>query len=86
MRFEGQMNVDINDIVTNLVPFPKMNIIGSSMNPQFTSIDMKPISIDSLFTDIFSPHTQLLSVNPRHSMYFFIIQVFSKCIDVQGKD
>jgi tubulin epsilon len=25
MRFEGSMNVDINDIVTNLIPFPSLN-------------------------------------------------------------
>jgi tubulin epsilon len=41
MRFEGDMNVDINDIVTNLVPFANLNFLTSSMTPFFAQQDMK---------------------------------------------
>lgn len=41
MRFEGDMNVDINDIVTNLVPFANLNFLTSSMTPFFRQQDMK---------------------------------------------
>ncbi len=67
VRFNGTMNVDINDIVTNLVPFPHLNMILSSMAPLFGLKDLKTnqSSIDQMFTDIQSPETQLLSVDPR---------------------
>jgi tubulin epsilon len=33
MRFEGALNVDINDITMNLVPFPRLKFLLSSMSP-----------------------------------------------------
>ncbi|ORY47352.1 tubulin nucleotide-binding domain-like protein [Rhizoclosmatium globosum] len=49
MRFEGSMNVDINDIVTNL-------FLLSSMTPLFTLADVNIPSrrLDQMFTDAFS--------------------------------
>lgn len=44
MRFEGTMNVDINDIVTNLVPFSKLNFLASSMAPFCAFKDVKSSS------------------------------------------
>ena len=29
MRFEGSLNVDLNEITTNLVPYPKMHYLIS---------------------------------------------------------
>ena len=31
MRFEGPMNVDLNEITMNLVPFPRLHFLQSSM-------------------------------------------------------
>jgi hypothetical protein len=33
MRFEGSLNVDLNDITSNLVPFPRMHFLLSSLAP-----------------------------------------------------
>ena len=33
MRFEGSLNVDLNDITSNLVPFPRMHFLLSGMAP-----------------------------------------------------
>ncbi|KAG6557992.1 hypothetical protein Mapa_000171 [Marchantia paleacea] len=33
MRFEGTLNVDLNEITTNLVPFPRLHFLVSSMAP-----------------------------------------------------
>ena len=41
MRFEGTMNVDINDIVTNLVPFPRLKLLFSSMTPLYGLADIR---------------------------------------------
>lgn len=35
------MNVDINDITTNLVPFPKLKYLVSSMTPLYTLGDLR---------------------------------------------
>ncbi|KAJ3304065.1 Tubulin epsilon chain [Kappamyces sp. JEL0829] len=71
MRFEGSLNVDINDIVTNLVPFPHLNFLTSSMTPFFATKDIKSSQkmLDQMFTDAFLPEAQLLSVDPRSSAF-----------------
>lgn len=33
MRFAGDLNVDLNEITTNLVPFPRMHYLLSSVSP-----------------------------------------------------
>lgn len=33
MRFEGPLNVDLNDITMNLVPFPRLHFLLASMSP-----------------------------------------------------
>ena len=33
MRFSGKLNVDLNEITMNLVPFPKLHFLLSSMSP-----------------------------------------------------
>jgi tubulin epsilon len=37
MRFEGPLNVDLNEITMNLVPFPRMHFLVSSLAPLYTS-------------------------------------------------
>ncbi|KAJ3345697.1 nucleotidyltransferase [Entophlyctis luteolus] len=57
MRFEGSMNVDINDIVTNLVPFPQQKFLFSSMTPLTVSADRaqlkRPKTAQQLCKDCF---------------------------------
>ncbi|BBN09110.1 hypothetical protein Mp_4g17230 [Marchantia polymorpha subsp. ruderalis] len=38
MRFEGTLNVDLNEITTNLVPFPRLHFLVSSMAPYSSSL------------------------------------------------
>ena len=37
MRFEGPLNVDLNEITMNLVPFPRMHFLVSSLAPLYTA-------------------------------------------------
>jgi tubulin epsilon len=73
MRFEGAMNVDINDIVTNLVPFPKLNFLTSSMTPFCISKEIGRLqssnTLDLAFKEAFLPESQLLSIDPRQSVF-----------------
>jgi|TARA_B100001758_G_C18402924_1_gene610167 tubulin epsilon len=74
MRFDGSLNVDINEITTNLVPFPKLHFLLSSMSPVAVSADRgrnipAPRTMDQIFTEVFGRDRQLASVDPRRSTY-----------------
>ncbi|KDO27136.1 hypothetical protein SPRG_07844 [Saprolegnia parasitica CBS 223.65] len=66
MRFEGSLNVDLNEITTNLVPFPKLHYLLSSLSPlQSTSPAYQTHRLRHLFTDIFHAQNQLIQTSPR---------------------
>jgi tubulin epsilon len=74
MRFEGALNVDINEITMNLVPFPKLHFLLSSMSPVVVPADKgrvvpAPRTMDHIFTEVFGRDRQLASVDPRRSTY-----------------
>jgi hypothetical protein len=33
VRFEGQLNLDLNEVTTNLVPYPRLHFLLSSLSP-----------------------------------------------------
>ncbi|EQC39446.1 hypothetical protein SDRG_03648 [Saprolegnia diclina VS20] len=66
MRFEGSLNVDLNEITTNLVPFPKLHYLLSSLSPlQSKSPAYQTHRLRHLFTDIFHAQNQLIMTSPR---------------------
>lgn len=69
--FSGSLNVDLNEIVMNLVPFPKLHYLVTSQTPLITSADVRipPRKLDQMFTDAFSPDHQLIKADPKHSLY-----------------
>ncbi|KAL7681316.1 putative tubulin [Plasmopara halstedii] len=71
MRFPGSLNVDLNDITTNLVPFPKLNFLLASMSPAFDTSDprQQPRRLFQMFSDAFQKDHQLIRANPRASVY-----------------
>ena len=40
MRFEGPLNVDLNELTMNLVPYPRLHFLQSSMSPLVVAKDM----------------------------------------------
>ena len=40
-RFEGSLNIDINEITMNLVPFPKMHYLVPSLTPLYSLADVR---------------------------------------------
>ena len=69
MRFEGTLNVDINDITMNLVPYPRLHFIMSSISPLYHVLDKKlePRKCDQIFADVFDRDHQLISVDNLYS-------------------
>mgnify|MGYP000988878127 CR=1 FL=1 len=71
MRFPGSLNVDLNEITTNLVPYPRLHFLMPSLSPLFGPSDVRrgPRNLDAMFSDAFSRKTQLIRVDPHHSTY-----------------
>uniref|UniRef100_A0A8D0BUX2 Tubulin epsilon chain n=1 Tax=Salvator merianae TaxID=96440 RepID=A0A8D0BUX2_SALMN len=70
-RFEGSLNMDLNEISMNLVPFPRLHYLVSSLTPLYTLADVNvpPRRLDQMFSDAFSKGHQLLQADPKHSLY-----------------
>jgi len=71
IRFPGPLNVDLNEITMNLVPFPRMHFLVSSMSPLYSLANSRlpPRGIDQMFSDTLLPEYHLMSVNPKKSAY-----------------
>ena len=69
-RFEGSLNTDLNEITTNLVPFPRLHFLLSSLAPLHTLADVDaPLrDLDHAFTAAFSRKNQLMRVDPRQGV------------------
>jgi tubulin alpha len=46
LRFEGELNVDLNEFQTNLVPFPRLHFMITSMAPVVTPKKMETTRLD----------------------------------------
>jgi len=70
-RFEGSLNVDLNEISTNLVPYRKLHYLTSSMTPLYSLANSKVSmrNLNEMFTDAFSKDHQVLQVDPKHGLY-----------------
>ncbi|XP_002739740.1 tubulin epsilon chain-like [Saccoglossus kowalevskii] len=70
-RFEGSLNVDLNEITMNLVPFPQLHYLVSSLTPLYalSDINLPPRRLDQMFSDAFSKDHQLIKADPKHSLY-----------------
>ncbi|XP_028903523.1 tubulin epsilon chain isoform X2 [Ornithorhynchus anatinus] len=70
-RFEGSLNMDLNEISMNLVPFPQLHYLVSSLTPLYTlaDVDVPPRRLDQMFSDAFSKDHQLIRADPKHSLY-----------------
>lgn len=66
-RFSGSLNVDMNDVCTNLVPYPKLHFLVSSITPLYSLLDVNIPArrLDQMFTDALSPNHQLVHCNIR---------------------
>ena len=52
MRYHGDLNIDLNEITTNLVPFPRMHFLTSSLCPVYTARSSKPFVDDRYEYDL----------------------------------
>ena len=74
MRFEGQMNVDLNELATTLVPFPRLHFLQSSLSPLLVSgaelqLD-RTRRLDKLAANALLKSSQLSRGDPKKSTHF----------------
>lgn len=68
-RFPGNLNIDISDLATNLVPYKRMHYIFSNVRPialtapKFFATNSSKLQ-DMLFTNALSRNNQLTKVHP----------------------
>nr|XP_020467165.1 tubulin epsilon chain isoform X1 [Monopterus albus] len=70
-RFDGSLNMDLNEIAMNLVPFPRLHYLVPSLTPLYTLTDVSVPTrrLDQMFSDAFSKDHQLIRADPKHSLY-----------------
>ncbi|CRH01561.1 tubulin epsilon chain, putative [Plasmodium relictum] len=66
MRFEGSLNVDINEICTNLIPYPFFNFLLSSLSPCIETENIR--TFNHLFKNVLNHNNQMLIANPKDSL------------------
>ncbi|CRG94559.1 tubulin epsilon chain, putative [Plasmodium gallinaceum] len=66
MRFEGSLNVDINEICTNLIPYPFFNFLLSSLSPCIETENTR--TFNHLFKNVLNHNNQMLLANPKDGL------------------
>ena len=71
MRFDGALNVDLNSLQTNLIPFPKISFLLSSYAP-FIPVDKmyhKQPSTAQITDAVFDPNMTMAKCDTRRGKY-----------------
>lgn len=71
LRFDGELNVDVNEFQTNLVPFPRVHFMLSSYSPLVSKQRLleEQISVNELTSEVFEPTNSLAKCDPRKGKY-----------------
>jgi len=86
LRFEGQLNVDINEFQVNLVPYPRIHFLLCSYAPIVTPARAvnERLSTSELTSAVFDPTTMMAKCDPRHGKYMAVCMMYRG--DVVPKD
>ena len=72
-RFEGSLNVDLNEITMNLVPFPRLHYLLASQTPLYALADIK---IPPRRFDLFCFHQKEFSCVKRGLVFVDVTFIF----------
>lgn len=70
-RFPGSLNVDLNEIVMNMMPYPRLHFLVSSITPLFSLQNSGACyqRLDQLFTEAFSSHHHLFKGETKRGIF-----------------
>lgn len=79
-RFDGSLNIDLNEITTNLVPFPRLHYLLTSLSPLYINekTHLQVRGIEQMFSDAFKKDNQLLQCDPRAQGKINILSISSR--------
>lgn len=71
LRFNGALNVDLNEFQTNLVPYPRIHFPLASYAPVVSTDKAyhEGISVNEITSECFEPSNQMVKCNPREGLY-----------------
>lgn len=71
LRFEGALNIDLNEFQTNLVPYPRIHFPLITYAPMLpcTKAYHEQLSVAQLTNSCFEPANQMINVDPRTGKY-----------------
>merc|ERR1712167_14663 len=86
IRFEGSLNVDINEFQTNLVPYPRIHFMANSYAPVVSAEDnsSETNSVKEITLSAFEPGQMFVKFDPREGKYIACCTIFR--VDVVPKD
>ncbi len=80
LRFDGSLNVDLNEFQTNLVPYPRIHFVTCGYAPTISATKAlyEGMTVAEMTTSVFEPENVMASCDPRHGTmqfqkYFLLI-------------
>lgn len=71
LRFSGSLNVDLNEFQTNLVPYPRIHFMLSSLAPLVSADEVfhEQFNTHEITAAAFEPDNMMAKCDPRHGKY-----------------
>ncbi|KAL1837514.1 hypothetical protein VTJ49DRAFT_3681 [Mycothermus thermophilus] len=71
LRFDGSLNVDLNEFQTNLVPYPRIHFPLVAYAPVISAAKAahEANSVQEMTMSCFEPNNQMVKCDPRHGKY-----------------
>merc|ERR1711943_165634 len=78
LRFDGALNVDINEFQTNLVPYPRIHFLLSSYAPLISAEKAyrEAMSIGELTNAAFEHQNMMVKCDPRSGKYMAVCMMY----------
>ena len=86
LRFDGALNVDLNEFQTNLVPYPRIHFPLATYSPIISKekAHHEALSVAEITSSCFEPNNQMVKCDPRNGKYMACCMLYRG--DVVPKD